>query len=101
MPLDRHGDKMIADRNGRTANHGKEAIKMALQRIASLGSLGLSLTGNGLGNTQLGLKSSLKGSQIGGEFPLTGQLALSSRYNEDQSSKIRVGGDQNASEQTP
>jgi hypothetical protein len=101
MPLDRHGDKMIAERNGRTANHGKEAIKMALQRIASLGSLGLSLTGNGLGNTQLGLKSSLKGSQIGGEFPLTGQLALSSRYNEDQSSKIRVGGDQNASEQTP
>jgi len=84
-----------------TTNHGKEAIEMALQRIASLGSLGLSLTGNGLGNTQLGLKSSLKGSQIGGEFPLTGQLALSSRYNEDQSSKIRVGGDQNASEQTP
>jgi len=92
---------MIAERKGRTVNHGKEAIEMALQRIASLGSLGLSLTGNGLGNTQLGLKSSLKGSQISGEFPLTGQLALSSRYNEDQSSKIRVGGDQNASEQTP
>jgi len=70
---------------------------MALQRIASLGSLGSSLTGNGLGNTQLGLKSS----QSSVEFHLTGQLALSSRYNEDQSSKIRVGGDQNASEQTP
>jgi hypothetical protein len=49
---------------------------MALQRIASLGSLVSSLTGNGLGNTQLGLKSSLKGSQIGGEFPLIVQLAL-------------------------
>jgi hypothetical protein len=36
MPLDRHGDKMIAERKGRTANHGKEAIKMALQRIASV-----------------------------------------------------------------
>jgi hypothetical protein len=76
MPFDRHGDKMIAERKGRMANHGKEAIKMALQRIASLGSLGSSLTGNGLGNTQLGLKSSLKGSQIGGEFPLIVQLAL-------------------------
>jgi hypothetical protein len=67
---------MIAERKGRTVNHGKEAIEMALQRIVSLGSLSSSLTGNGLGNTQLGLKSSLKGSQIGGEFPLIVQLAL-------------------------
>jgi hypothetical protein len=36
MPLDRHGDKMIAERKGRTVNHGKEAIEMALQRIASV-----------------------------------------------------------------
>jgi len=73
MSLDRHSDKMIAERKGRMANHGKEAIEMALQRIASLGSLGLSLTGNGLGNTQLGLKDS----QSSVEFRLTGQLALS------------------------
>jgi hypothetical protein len=73
MSLDRHSDKMIAERKGRTVNHGKEAIEMALQRIASLGSLGLSLTGNGLGNTQLGLKDS----QSSVEFRLTGQLALS------------------------
>jgi hypothetical protein len=36
MSLDRHGDKMIAERKGRTVNHGKEAIEMALQRIASV-----------------------------------------------------------------
>jgi hypothetical protein len=36
MSLDRRSDKMIAERKGRMANHGKEAIKMALQRIASV-----------------------------------------------------------------
>jgi hypothetical protein len=36
MSLDRHSDKMIAERKGRTVNHGKEAIEMALQRIASV-----------------------------------------------------------------
>jgi hypothetical protein len=47
---------MIAERKVRTTNHGKEAIEMALQRIVSLGSLSSSLIGNGLGNTQLGLR---------------------------------------------
>ena len=36
MSLDRHSDKMIVERKGRTVNHGKEAIEMALQRIASV-----------------------------------------------------------------
>jgi hypothetical protein len=56
MSLDRRSDKMIAERKVRTTNHGKEAIEMALQRIVSLGSLSSSLIGNGLGNTQLGLR---------------------------------------------